>query len=328
LAGFNRYDNSNPGFAHKGEMLMTFNWVVVFGVVLLASQVVAEESPVLKAPMERQSYGLGVDMGKNLKKQGAEMDPDIVLRGMKDAMKGDKLLLTDEELMIVMKNFAAERKAKQQKDKPNTMPDDPTKVEDLETFYAVGLTMSRQLSDFNLTRGELELVKQGLTHGVTGKGPDVNLDKFTDKINELARERRKAQGLKLAGMNKEFLEKTAKEKGAHKTNSGLVYLPLKNGSGASPKSTDTVKVNYLGTFPDGKEFDSSYKRGEPFEFKMDGVIKCWNEGLQKMKPGGKAKLVCPPEIAYGENGAGNLILPYATLVFEVELLEVKKGMKP
>jgi FKBP-type peptidyl-prolyl cis-trans isomerase FkpA len=263
-------------------------------------------------------------MGKSLKRQGAEMDPDIVLRGLKDAMGSNKLLMTDEELMLVMKNFAAERKAKQQKDKPNTTPDNPTKVEDLETFYAVGLTISHQLSDFNLTRGELELVKQGLTHGVTGKGPDVDLSTFTEKINELARERRKALGLKLAGMNKEFLEKTAKEKGALKTASGLVYLPLKDGSGASPKSTDTVKVNYLGTFPDGKEFDSSYKRGEPFEFKMDGVIKCWNEGLQKMKPGGKAKLVCPPEIAYGENGAGSLILPYATLVFEVELLEIKK----
>jgi FKBP-type peptidyl-prolyl cis-trans isomerase FkpA len=302
---------------------MTLKWIVVLGVVLSAAQVFAGETPVLKTPIERQSYGLGVDMGKNLKRQGAEMDPEILLRGMKDAMGGDKLLMTDEELVITMKNFAAERRVKQNKDKTDTLQEDQTKIEDLETFYAIGLTISRQLTDFNLTLGELELVKLGLTHSATGKGPDVDLGTYTEKINEMARARRKVLGQKLASKNKDFLEKTAKEKGAQKTGSGLVYLPLKDGSGVSPKPTDTVKVNYRGTFPDGKEFDSSYKRGEPFEFKMDGVIKCWNEALQKMKPGGKAELVCPPEIAYGESGAGNIILPYATLVFEIELLEVK-----
>jgi FKBP-type peptidyl-prolyl cis-trans isomerase FkpA len=324
LAVFNLYDNTNPGFAHKGEMLMTFKLMVALGVLLLAVQVVAGETPDLKTPMERQSYGLGVDMGKNLKRQGAEMDLDTVAKGMKDAMKGDKLLLTDEELVVTMKNFAAERRAKLQKDKPVTAPAEQTKIEDMETIYAIGLVLSSQLSDFNLTPGELELVKQGLTHAATGKGPDVSSGAFTEKINELARARRKALGLKSAGMNKEFLEKTAREKGAVKSDSGLVYIPLKDGSGASPKPTDTVKVNYRGTLPDGKEFDNSYKRGEPLELKMDGVIKCWNEGLQKMKPGGKAELVCPPEIAYGDTGAGSSILPYATLVFEVELLEVKQ----
>jgi FKBP-type peptidyl-prolyl cis-trans isomerase FkpA len=252
------------------------------------------------------------------------MDPEIVVRGLKDAMGDDKLLLTDEELVSTMKTFAAERRARQNKDKQATTSGDQTRIEDLETIYAIGLIMARQLADFSLTPGELELVKQGLTHAMTGKGPDADISPFTEKINELARERRKALGLKLAGTNKDFLEKTAKEKGALKTDSGLVYLSLKDGSGNSPKPTDTVKVNYRGTLPDGKEFDSSYKRGEPLEFKLDGVIKCWNEGLQKMKPGGKAELVCPSELAYGEAGAGNLILPYATLVFEVELLEVKQ----
>jgi FKBP-type peptidyl-prolyl cis-trans isomerase FkpA len=303
---------------------MTFKGITVLAVVLLAAQAFAGDSPDLKTPMERQSYGLGVDMGKNLKRQGAEMDPQLVVKGLKDAMEGDKLLLTDEELVVTMKNFAAERRAKSQKDKPVTAPADQTKIEDMETIYAIGLVLSSQLSDFNLTPGELELVKQGLTHAATGKGPDVSSGAFTEKINELARERRKALGLKSAGLNKEFLEKTAKEKGAVKSDSGMVYLPLKDGSGASPKPTDTVKVNYRGTLPDGKEFDSSYKRGEPLEFKLDGVIKCWNEGLQKMKPGGKAELVCPPEIAYGDIGAGSVILPYATLVFEIELLEVKQ----
>ena len=108
------------------------------------------------------------------------------------------------------------------------------------------------------------------------------------------------------------------------TPSGLVYESLKEGSGASPAATDTVKVHYRGTFPaDGKEFDSSYKRNEPSEFPLNRVIPCWTEGVQKMKVGGKAKLVCPPAIAYGASGAGTAIPPNATLNFEIELLAVK-----
>ena len=108
------------------------------------------------------------------------------------------------------------------------------------------------------------------------------------------------------------------------TGSGLVYESLKDGSGESPKATDTVKVHYRGTFPDGKEFDSSYKRGEPTEFPLNRVIPCWTEGVQRMKPGGKAKLTCPPAIAYGVRGAGGVIPPNATLNFEIELLSVRR----
>ena len=108
------------------------------------------------------------------------------------------------------------------------------------------------------------------------------------------------------------------------TASGLVYESVKDGNGASPKASDTVKVHYKGTFPDsGKEFDSSYKRGEPIEFPLSGVIPCWTEGVQLMKIGGKAKLTCPPGIAYGARGAGGVIPPNATLNFEVELLGIK-----
>jgi FKBP-type peptidyl-prolyl cis-trans isomerase FkpA len=105
--------------------------------------------------------------------------------------------------------------------------------------------------------------------------------------------------------------------------SGLVYTSLKDGKGASPQATDVVRVHYRGTFPGGKEFDSSYKRGEPAEFPLNRVIKCWTEGVQKMKVGGKAQLVCPPGIAYGERGTpGGPIPPNATLHFEIELLGV------
>jgi FKBP-type peptidyl-prolyl cis-trans isomerase FkpA len=114
----------------------------------------------------------------------------------------------------------------------------------------------------------------------------------------------------------------AKEDGAVVSSTGLVYRALKEGTGASPKASDTVKVHYRGTLPDGKEFDSSYKRGEPIEFPLNRVIACWTEGVQRMKVGGKAKLTCPPQIAYGERGAGGVIPPNATLLFEVELLGI------
>ena len=201
---------------------------------------------------------------------------------------------------------------------------DLPKNEDEKTLYALGMFVSRSLSVFNLTPAELEIVKQGLTDAALGKSSTMDLNAYNEKVQELARARRKARGDQMASVNKEFLEKAAKEKGAVKTESGLVYISIENGKGAAPKSADTVKVNYRGTLPDGTEFDSSYKHGKPIEFKLDGVIKCWTEGLQKMKPGGKAKLVCPANLAYGDTGAGELILPGATLEFEVELLEIKK----
>ena len=116
--------------------------------------------------------------------------------------------------------------------------------------------------------------------------------------------------------------KAAKEPGAQVTPSGLVFRSLKEGTGASPQASDKVRVHYRGTFADGKEFDSSYSRGQPAEFPLDRVIKCWTEGVQLIKVGGKAKLTCPAVIAYGERGAGSVIPPGATLQFEVELLGI------
>jgi FKBP-type peptidyl-prolyl cis-trans isomerase FkpA len=120
----------------------------------------------------------------------------------------------------------------------------------------------------------------------------------------------------------DFAQAAAKEAGAKVTASGLVYRSLQDGQGVSPTATDKVKVHYRGTFPDGKEFDSSYKRNQPIDFPLNGVIPCWTEGVQLMKVGGKAKLTCPPAIAYGSRGAGGVIPPNATLQFEVELIAV------
>jgi FKBP-type peptidyl-prolyl cis-trans isomerase FkpA len=120
----------------------------------------------------------------------------------------------------------------------------------------------------------------------------------------------------------DYLGKAAAEPGAQKTASGLVYRELRPGTGASPKATDKVKVNYRGTLTDGTEFDSSYKRNEPAEFPLNRVIPCWTEGVQMMKVGGKSQLVCPASIAYGERGAPPDIPGGATLVFEIELLGI------
>ena len=130
--------------------------------------------------------------------------------------------------------------------------------------------------------------------------------------------------LSSAAMADAVTDAAAKEPGAVVTASGLVYRALKEGSGASPTAADSVKVHYKGTFPDGREFDSSYKRNEPIDFPLRNVIPCWTEGVQKMKVGGKAKLTCPAAIAYGARGAGGVIPPNATLLFEVELLAINK----
>ena len=127
-----------------------------------------------------------------------------------------------------------------------------------------------------------------------------------------------------ASAQAELAASAAKEAGATVTPSGLVYRSLKDGSGASPSASDTVKVHYRGTLANGTEFDSSYKRNAPAQFPLGGVIPCWTEGVQRMKVGGKAKLTCPPTIAYGTRGAGGVIPPNATLQFEVELLEIAK----
>jgi FKBP-type peptidyl-prolyl cis-trans isomerase FkpA len=104
--------------------------------------------------------------------------------------------------------------------------------------------------------------------------------------------------------------------------SGVVFESVQAGSGPSPKATDTVKVHYRGTLPDGREFDSSYKRGQPISFPLGRVIPCWTEAVQLMKPGGKARITCPPQTAYGERGAGGVIPPNATLIFDIELISI------
>jgi FKBP-type peptidyl-prolyl cis-trans isomerase FkpA/FKBP-type peptidyl-prolyl cis-trans isomerase FklB len=152
----------------------------------------------------------------------------------------------------------------------------------------------------------------------------VDLQTYGPKIQELQRTRASVVAAAEKKTGQAFLDKAATEKGATKTASGLVITTIKAGTGESPKATDRVKVHYHGTLIDGTVFDSSVQRKEPATFTLNQVIPCWTEGVQRMKVGGKSKLVCPSEIAYGERGAGGRIKPGATLVFEVELLEIVK----
>ena len=193
-----------------------------------------------------------------------------------------------------------------------------------KTVYAIGLMLGRNLEPLSLTPTELDLVQKAISDAATGKKPEVDLQTYGPKIDGWAKARVSEHAKGEKEKARAFAEGAAKEAGAVRTPSGLVYRTLSVGKGASPAATDTVKVNYVGTLTDGTEFDSSVKRGQPAEFKLNQVIGCWSEGVQKMKVGEKARLVCPSDIAYGDQGHPPVIPGGATLVFEIELLDVKK----
>jgi len=198
------------------------------------------------------------------------------------------------------------------------------KTDDQKTLYAIGLFVSRSLVPFNLTPEELEYVKAGLSDGVGGKEPKVDLQTYSPKVQELQKSRMAAAAAVEKKASQAFLDKAAAEKGATKTASGLIFTSIKPGNGVSPKATDKVKVHYTGRFTDGTVFDSSVDRKEPVTFQLNSVIPCWTEGVQMMKVGGQAKLICPSSIAYGDKGSPPKIKPGATLVFDVELLDIVK----
>jgi FKBP-type peptidyl-prolyl cis-trans isomerase FkpA len=189
-------------------------------------------------------------------------------------------------------------------------------TDDEKTIYALGYSFGKSLAIFGLSPAELEILKKGITDSVTGTPAATEVEQYSQRMQALARGRQ-------AKANEAYLEKAAQEKGAEKLPSGIIYKELKAGTGPTPKPKDTVGVHYRGTLMSGEEFDSSYRRGQVAEFPLNGVISCWTEGVQKMKVGGKAKLVCPARTAYGERPPpGSKIPPNAVLEFEVELVGI------
>jgi FKBP-type peptidyl-prolyl cis-trans isomerase FklB len=225
--------------------------MVLLGVFLMVNSVFAEEDVVLKTEKDKQSYAIGMDIGKNLKKQQVDLNPDMVSRGIKDSLSEGKTLMTEQEYFDVLTTFKKEMSQKQ-------------------------IAQMKELSEKNKKEGE------------------------------------------------EYLAENKKKEDIVITQSGLQYKVLKKGTGKIPKSTDTVTVNYRGTLIDGTEFDSSYRRGQPASFKVNGVIRGWTEALQLMKEGAKWQLYIPSNLAYGERGAGRNIGPNSTLIFEVELISINE----
>jgi FKBP-type peptidyl-prolyl cis-trans isomerase FkpA len=197
-------------------------------------------------------------------------------------------------------------------------------TESAKTLYALGLVLSQNLAPLKLSPADLTSVQEGIADGVLGRTPKVELAVYGPKLQEFAKGRlgAAAAGEKKTGAT--FLAKEAAESGAVKQPTGFLYKEVKAGTGASPKATDKVKVHYRGTLTDGTVFDSSIDRAEPVTFSLSGVIPCWTQGLQLMKTGGKARLVCPSELAYGDAGSPPKIKGGSTLVFEVELLSIEK----
>lgn len=195
-------------------------------------------------------------------------------------------------------------------------------TEDQKILYAVGIAMSQNLGAFALTAEELAMVQQGMADGVLKRDPKVDMQSYGPKIQAFAQ----ARVAQAAAAEKEaaagFLTEMAAEEGAETTESGLIYTEISAGDGASPTAADKVTVHYHGTLRDGTVFDSSRDRGTPATFPLGGVIPCWTEGVQKMKVGGKSKLVCPAAIAYGDQGRPPTIPGGAPLVFEVELISI------
>jgi FKBP-type peptidyl-prolyl cis-trans isomerase FkpA len=198
-------------------------------------------------------------------------------------------------------------------------------TEDDKTLYALGVLMSRNLQSFSLTPQEVEQVKAGLADGALGKAQTADVESYVPKLQELQKTREAALAGKEKEAGKAYLAKAAAEKDATTTATGIVIKTTKAGTGANPKATDQVKVHYEGRFVDGKVFDSSIKRNEPVTFPLSGVIPCWTEAVQTMKVGGKAQIVCPSDLAYGDEGRPPEMRGGATLVFDIELLEIAKA---
>jgi len=203
-----------------------------------------------------------------------------------------------------------------------TRADVTPKTEDEKAFYSIGTGLAQQFESLKpIEEREMQLLIQGLQDGVAGKTLAIDQQEGAAAVRTMVQRRQGAAAETEKKASQDFAAAEAGKPGAKKTESGLIYTEIKAGAGTSPGATDKVRVHYHGTLRDGTVFDSSVDRGEPAEFPLNRVIPCWTEGVAMMKPGGKSRLVCPAEIAYGDRATGR-IPGGATLIFEVELLEI------
>ena len=191
-----------------------------------------------------------------------------------------------------------------------------------KTLYALGFAVANSFRGAHFDEAEMDVILSGLSDGVLGKAAQVEMDDFGPKVNAFMNERVILAAKKEGEASQIYCDEMAKTEGAIKTASGAIYIESQLGEGAKPGPTDSVKLHYTGTLRDGTVFDSSIERDEPATFTVAGVVTCFAEGVQQMQVGGKAKLVCPADTAYGQRGSPPLIKPGAAISFEVELLEI------
>jgi FKBP-type peptidyl-prolyl cis-trans isomerase len=205
---------------------------------------------------------------------------------------------------------------------PAKAPEPKLDTDDSKAIYSLGLLIAERIDQFGLSESELAVFENGLRDGVLKREKKVDPKNLGPQLQAFAKARQAAMGEQEKTASAQYLEKMAAEEGATKAPSGYIVRTLTEGTGVSPTAADTVKVNYHGTLRDGTVFDSSVERNEPAEFPLAHVIPCWTQALQQMKVGGKYKLTCPADIAYGDRGSPPAIKPGAALTFEVELLSV------
>ena len=204
---------------------------------------------------------------------------------------------------------------------PAGAPGQELETRDERAIYAMGLAQARQLKNLSFTAAELELFQRAMADEFAGR-PKLKLEDQVAAVRQLRDERRQRIASSERAAAAEFAKEASAEADAQTTESGLIFTSIREGLGERPTVVDTVEVHYRGTLRDGTVFDSSKQRGGPAQLALNRVIPCWTEGVQKMKAGGKARLVCPPDLAYGDRGQGQLIKPGAILIFEVELLSI------
>ncbi len=298
--------------------------IAVAAALLALSVPALAAGPELKTDEDKTVYALGALVSRNFKdfKLSAKQ-VEQVQKGMTDSLTGKKIAVDMDKQAPKVQEYV---KAFMPSHPGATVDPKAAKpTPDQNTLYALGVMASKNLTDLSLSPAQVSIMEKGMAETLAGKKSPIDMAVYEPKVQEFAKARVTAAGDARKAKEGGQVAQYATQKGAVKTDTGLIFISVKEGTGAQPKAIDKVKVNYEGKLMDGTVFDSSYKRGQPIEFPLNGVIPCWTEGVQKMKVGGEATLVCPPSIAYGERGAPGAIPPNAALVFKVELLGVTPG---